>query len=233
MEETQPTIDTNAVPEKHIKPSRPWRKIVLFTVLGLVLTGGLVFAGIQVSSRQIQVVSQLTPTPRVVATLTPETVIPTQIPLVTSTLTPTPILESIVGWKTISDKDNGYHFRIPLDWETYLGRKGTDRFIRPLSPFEVEISGEIKKISADMIVEVCKPPPCAIFPSSERPAESVQINLDGYLATKETFISEDSPWKSKKSFRIIVGQEQRTCMITWQDASPIFDQILSTFKFLE
>ena len=55
------------------KPTKPWLKIVLFSILGIVLAAGLVFAGYKLAQlKQVQPGPQPIPTPVVEATPTPD-----------------------------------------------------------------------------------------------------------------------------------------------------------------
>ena len=54
------------------KPAKPWLKIVLFSILGIVLAAGLVFAGYKFGQKQAQSGPKPTPTPVAVATPTPQ-----------------------------------------------------------------------------------------------------------------------------------------------------------------
>jgi len=104
----------NQATEIQSQPAKPWLKIVLFSVLGVGLVGGLVLAGIQIGKRQTQVTSPPTPTPSLIATPTPIAVIPTQIPLPTSTPMPTLTPGPTANWKTYSAA--GISFKYPPNW---------------------------------------------------------------------------------------------------------------------
>ena len=47
-----------------------WLKIALLAVLGLVLAGGLVFAGVEIGKKQVQTKLSLFPTPTIIPTIT-------------------------------------------------------------------------------------------------------------------------------------------------------------------
>jgi len=106
---------TQPVTETEPKPAKRWLKIALFAVLGLVLAGGLVFAGVQIGRKQAQVVSQPISAPRVIATPTPTgVVIPTQEAIVTPRSIPTPTPDPTANWKT--DSTAGISFKYPPNW---------------------------------------------------------------------------------------------------------------------
>jgi len=159
---------------------------------------------------------------------TPEEVIPTPI----ATEDPT------ANWETVTDGANGYEFKIPIGWQSYPGRKGTDRFVSRLEGWSVLINEQTKIIQTSINIEKCYPPNCDVEIgknpiSGTKPNFKDSIKFANYKATKETYISDDSPWESKKSYRLVVEKNNGIYIIDWQDFSPIFDQILSTFKFVD
>lgn len=86
------------------KPAKPWLKIVLFSILGIIIATGLVFAGYKLAQiRQVQPGPQPTPTPESVSTPTPTIVV-----------TPTP--DPTADWKTYTNSKYGYQFKHPLGW---------------------------------------------------------------------------------------------------------------------
>jgi len=79
------------------KPVKSWFKIVLFSILGIILAAGLVFAGYKLAQlKQVKPGPQPTPTPVVVATPTPD---------------PT------ANWKTYTNTKYGYLVKYPEDGE--------------------------------------------------------------------------------------------------------------------
>jgi len=125
-------ISQNPQPEPQVEirtqPAKPWLKIILFLVLGLVLAGGLVWGGVQIGKKQTPVVSQLTPTPREIPTPTPTTVvIPTQIPIATSTPMSTPTSDPTANWKTYTNTKYGYSIKYPPETRVEEGPAGGER----------------------------------------------------------------------------------------------------------
>ena len=95
---------------------KPWLKIILFSVLGLAFTGGLVFAGYQMGQRQIlrlgsgqaNYISQPTPTSKATSTPSQESPpTPTEKLILTSTPDPT------TDWQTYTNQEYGYQFKCP------------------------------------------------------------------------------------------------------------------------
>lgn len=80
--------------ETPVKPAKSWLKIVLFSILGLILATGLVFAGIQIGKKQ-------TPS---------STAQPSQI-------VPTPTLSKAIDWKTYKSKNYKIEFKYPQDYQ--------------------------------------------------------------------------------------------------------------------
>lgn len=129
MEEMQPITNPNVSIEIQGKSTRPWFKIIGFAVLGLVLGGSLVFAGVQIGRKQSQVTIYPSPTPL-------GEVSPTSIPIVTSIptqiiVTPTP--DPTAGWKTYILKTLNLEFKLPPIFNSFgemteqiiPGEKGT------------------------------------------------------------------------------------------------------------
>ena len=105
------------------KPAKPWLKIVLLAVLGLVLAGGLFFAGMQIGKQPAtrnrqhatRIIPSLTPTQPPVATSTPT------FPLVETT----PPSDETSGWKTYTNLKYNYQFRYPNDFK--IVEESTDK----------------------------------------------------------------------------------------------------------
>jgi len=100
----------NQATEIQSQPAKPWLRIALFSVLGLVLAGGLVWAGTQIGKnsplRQGFVgQAKLTPTPVPVA-------------ISTSTFPPetTPLPDETADWKTYTHS-LGFSFKYPPNWQ--------------------------------------------------------------------------------------------------------------------
>lgn len=103
--ETQEVIQET--PESVVeKKEKPWLKPLLFSILGIILAFGLVFAGYKIAQLkqvQLQPGPQPTPTPESVSTPTPTIVV-----------TPTP--DPTADWKTYTNSKYGYQFKHPLGW---------------------------------------------------------------------------------------------------------------------
>lgn len=92
--------------EAKTKPAQNWVEIGLFSVLGLVLAGGLVFAGYKLGQRQ---------TP-------PKISQPTLVP----TKTAVPTLDPTADWETYTSKKYGFLIKYPPVWRTenFVDRTG-------------------------------------------------------------------------------------------------------------
>jgi hypothetical protein len=221
-----------------VKPAKPWLKIVLFVCLGLLLVGGLVFAGYQLGKRKTQPILQLIPTPTAVATPTPD---------------------STADWKIYTNTKYRFSLKYPPDWgkgydapldeenrirrvryvlstkdrahwlggppRGYLLAQGAELFIEIFTTIQAEeamgaevlISDkkaqQVKKITiADSVPAIKYTLPPSYL--SETPTE-VDFIKDGLLYRLTFFYSKDYRERSQE------GPES------------VFDQILSTFKFLD
>ena len=102
LEETKTVTEAVSETEKSSEvqvpvKSKPWLKPLLFSILGIVLAAGLVFAGYKFGQRSIY----------------PEPVEgPTPTPIVEATPTPDPT----AGWKTYIDTAYNYSIKYPSDW---------------------------------------------------------------------------------------------------------------------
>jgi len=110
MEENIPQNPAQPVqsqPPMEIQPESPspWLKIVLFSILGLVLVGGLVFAGIQIGKN-----SKINPPD------SEQILPPTQNPV--ATLNPTLQLETtpLPDWNIYIDPKYNYQINYPNSW---------------------------------------------------------------------------------------------------------------------
>jgi len=83
------------------QPTKPWLKIALLAVLGLVLAGGLVFAGMQIA-KSSNVKTQKSKPNLKSQNLTP-----------TLALISTPTLDSTANWETYTNTKYGYSIRYP------------------------------------------------------------------------------------------------------------------------
>lgn len=75
-----------------------WLKIGLLSVLGLVLAGGLIFAGMQTRKRQTEPIPQ---------------------PAIPTPTEPTLSPDETAGWKTYTNTKYGYLVRYPSEWYVY------------------------------------------------------------------------------------------------------------------
>lgn len=99
--QAQPNIPpVQPIPQASIPPSTNWFKIMLFVILGLIISTGLVFAGIQLGKKQLKILSTannltaITPSP--IISIIPTTInSPTPFHLSIPSQQPTTIVKSI------------------------------------------------------------------------------------------------------------------------------------------
>ncbi len=100
-------------PIQPIEPkSTNWPKLFLAAVLGFGLLAGAAYAGYwygaqETSKLQLKTQNQVTPTP---------TPTPTPVPVPAPESTPAPVTDPTAGWKTYTNGTNGYAVKIPQDW---------------------------------------------------------------------------------------------------------------------
>jgi len=230
------------------QPTKPWLKIALLAVLGLVLAGGLVFAGVQIGKRQGQSQLPVYPTfpPQAVASPTSvAVVIPTQISTLTSTPSPTPTLDPTTGWKTYTNIKNKFSFRYP-DYFKYLSENpdGNGVYLAPRegigegrgSPFGLDLTKDSWLSATATKLD------SASFQYWEDKLSDSNITVDGVRGYKEqvwpkaasepaygysvSILKETTLYK----LGLLAGNEQIGFLSERQD---MFDLILSTFRFLD
>jgi len=197
------------------RSAKPRLKTVLFSLLGLALAGGLVFAGTQISkSSRLPLKSQnLTPTPILIASPTPD---------------PT------ADWKTYTNEEYGYSVKYP-----------TDNYVRQICPGgelilslrQADVGDSIQSdtcdVGEDMVFaintqkEIVEPPQS----SQSRTVDSKEI-LVGGIKVRQYKIVDKMPPYTFTNFWAVLSNKGRNYKFTSPDES-LFDQILSTFKFLE
>ena len=132
--ETQPAETLpKFVPSPKTGKEKSWLKIVSISLLGLVLVGGLVFAGFKLRQRRVLPLS--TPIPTVIPTLTlqPESDFS---------------LEDTADWKTYTNGKFKYRIKYPDDW---IVREFPDKTGAGFQPFGLpsEITNEV--VSVDIV----------------------------------------------------------------------------------
>lgn len=214
MEQTNPvqvesvTLVAPAVNQPPVSPKKSNKSflVILLAILGLILAGGLVYAGVQIGKKQSLISVSPTPMPT-------EVLIPT-IPISTPTPDPT------AGWKTYTNKKYGYSISYPINWDvkefpesggyievTSLNPdKVTDRIsaifitVSP-NPYEVEATGNGDPIKVGNFTAKKK------YGGAPPNATGVYLRVVAPLGTKSIIFESNT------------------------DYEPVFDQILSTFRF--
>lgn len=225
---------TEQVPEIQEKPIQPemvfeipqnknFFKIVLLVVLGLIVVAGAVYAGIQIGKKQVAggLSTKATPTP------IPQ---PTSIP----TLIPTP--DETANWKTYENSDLSFQLKYPAD--LVLKEK---KVLDPVKlNFSIEndsllINSSVYQMDIlqlkDWVVEHGPNGKSGInyFPSAEKITSSTRgnystVEFDDYIPGQSTLIHSIAFSLNRKAYVFT--------LVKSADSGKLFDQILSTFKFL-
>jgi hypothetical protein len=216
-------------------PPTNWSNVLLFTILGLIVVAGSVFAGIQIGKTQTPIQQPVAAQPTILPTqaIASPTVIPTQIITPTALLTATPAIDPTANWKTYTNTKYNYSFKIPTNWTNYsmndfssqqftnteellyLGPKNTD--IKP--PQVMQIS--TYKISAYTEQEVYPPANCTVT--------SLKVGLDQTQATRKICKGMESNGYTtvKTSQYVFIIDELKDSEANHE----LFTRIISTFKF--
>jgi len=203
--------------------SKPWLKPLLFSILGIVLAAGLVFAGYKIAQlKQVQPGPQPIPTPVVEATPTPD---------------------ETANWKTYTNTKYNYQFRYPnelfeQDGRIYTKPPGPD--ILPtdiLMTTVVEKKTDYKGPGVEDPVGTRKEVGDKIF------KEIIQkLIIDGHSAVKirrDVLPGSETDAVPGTNILIDLGPNllsvglTKTSEAELQKYNVTFDQILSTFRFIE
>lgn len=199
--------------------------LILVGVLILaVVAGGAFFLGRQTSPVQTVVQTMVSPSP------VPSQQVPVESPKQAS---PSPV-DEIANWKTYTSTKYKYLIKYPTDWETYAyGYKpsdepkdiGGERFLRKNGN-----SGSDLQITPSLSTELS-------YPTEEKFIKGFfdnrivsSITVDGAQGTKVAGTlkgkNQEVVLFSKNGFIFEIQSES-------EDGAKVFDQILSTFKFLD
>lgn len=195
------------------KKEKRWLKPLLFLILGIVLAVGLVFTGYKFGQKQVQIGPQ--PTPGLVATPTPD---------------PT------ANWKTCSDKD--ISFKYPSSWNQdppqILGSRSIVEMRDPNKSYTFNFTKQANYNNAT------GKPFASIYEYLNMGYNVKTITIDGQVGIQPLpragsenvnavyFFSQDS--KFINILELSATTRDETDIKKGQE---IFNQILSTFKFLD
>lgn len=231
-------------PIAELKPTN-WPKVVLVAVLGIGLLAGSAYAGYWYGTQQAQQIEKLTAVSQ-----------PTPTP--TSTPTP-PVRDETADWKTYTDKPHGISFKYPPDWEI---QPLSDWEIEPTTPEkedELTIRTLVKIAPQDFAMgEQCvilfyvdNPENLSLemldkklTGPSEKIGSNVSLGLYSQSAVPVTLSDGTTAYFEKNSFcepvlcqRYTWSYKNRVYqLINYPreilSQAQIFDQIFSTFKFI-
>jgi hypothetical protein len=223
------------------QPEKPWLKIALFSVLGLVLVGIIALATTQISKKQAP---QITIQP-----------VPTFTPIATPTLN----LDSTANWKTYTNTKYGYSIRYPDDLLYPQFAPGVD--IRPdsvavsfiLVKYKNQQRGRQSQQQPQIGIEVFPDEGLLFGEWWDKHSTDKLFTYDNtfdnaihYFGVKDigqahnglewwTFSSE---WEGIEKNNKMINRNGNIYDLYYknalgEDLKPIFNLVLSTFKFLD
>lgn len=224
--------------EAPLKQPKPWLKITLFSILGLVLAGGLIFAGIQIGKRQV-VPFSVSPTPVPSSVVTPVSAppaTPTSISLTTPTIDPT------ANWKTYTDEKLGVSIKypsdivvlrsIPGDMVMFTKNINSKKDFRYITTLDINFRGEVGTTPEQALKGEC---PTREGESCQEKFEKVTINnAIGIRTLGPNYPYEDNYYltinnKTSKVVRLFIFPKGDNPT----EGLEIFKEMVETFKFLE
>lgn len=221
--------------------AKPWFKIALFSILGLGLAGGLIFAG-YFFGKNLKLKAQISK-----PQLKSQNLTPTQAPVITSVPTPQPttnlLADETADWKTYTSTKYRYSIKYPPGWsidDTDDGKdvdQGDPKRLLAIAKSLKQKDNEnfvIYLRTIDQSLEEF----CAGFikfmPGTQLAPEDTKIND----ALAKRMLTED-PFTGELFIDYVFDYDG----FRWQISFPaknkkgthneIFDQILSTFKVLD
>ena len=220
------------------KPRKDWLKIIVFSLVGIIILSSIFYIGYWYGVNQS-------------ATEAPKSAIPTPTLTVLSTPTPTPVVkDEIFGWKTYRNEKYGYLIKYPDDWEKVSEEEEKRRGLP-----ETHDSIELK------LEDICKPildvETITDYKLSleefiqerkdgryyEKIYSEEEILIDGIrgyeivaLAVREWnpyIIAKDIFFIKNNMFYTLSFEDWCIEKLEQSKSQQIFNQILSTFKFLD
>ncbi len=160
---------------------------------------------------------------------------PTPTPSVANPpLTETPPIDPTANWKTYRNETAGYSLKYPADMLVFCNYPNTKGLRLWQAPFDCPNGHDIFYEIA--VIENLP----GEYKEYKKPSSARQINIDGIKATEKTYVYEntDGPLQSLgQSTEILIDNNGYTIQIQLLgnslDKKNLFDQILSTFKFLD
>lgn len=204
--EKAPEIEAETPEIVEEKKEKPWLKPLLFSIFGIILAGGLVFAGYILGQRQVQPGPSPSPTPVVVVTPTPD---------------PT------ADWKTYNS-EIGFSFRYPPYWQiqplgTTIMVSPPGQFLPVMQIFQLDTNPSFKEnFESNEIFDVVSKP---IVISGLQAIEYTQTYKQAlpHIKIGQTSIIDVVEYKDQPVVLELVDTQYKDT----------FNLMLSTFKFLE
>ena len=228
MEENTVQGQTVQSTEVQTQLSNPWLKIALLAVLGLVLAGGLVFAGMQIG-KSSKLKSQKSKIQLKTQNLTP-----TQPPVATSSPTfqpeSTPLLDETAGWKSYTNEKYGYSMKYPPEFNYKVSVKGEIMVAFDPSWEILESPAAEDKTLVIIVADTSKPViDKTYYGEPTQIAEETKVTIDGEIGQQVVF-SQPVAW-----IQTVVSHGNRSFYFNLQNMQyrSEYDQILSTFRFLD
>lgn len=225
---TSKSVETS--PVSISSESNKWLKIVLLGVVGLALVGGLVYAGFKVGQREAEIkVSQPTSTSTFSVTLTPiPKISPTLVATSSPELTLTP--DQTADWKTYTNTIYGYEIKYPSEFSYKISEKGEAMVVFDPSQEVLESPAAEDKTLVIITADTSKPViDKSYYGEPAQIAEEVEVTVDGEIGQQVVF-SKPVAW-----IQTAVPYGKRSFYFNLQNMQyrSEYNQILSTFKFLE
>lgn len=213
---------------------KPWLKIVLFSILGLVVAAGLVFVGYKFGQRQVQ------PTAQPVLTLTA-----TPTLMATPTFELTPASDPTMDWKTYISKRYNFFIKYPNGWQkesfvdhtghetVYFKREDEPHDPYKYNPYNINVgfisNEEIQQPFKEWVENYLKLYDRWQFGEMTQKRinshEALVVETPPLSSSKGSFVFIKTRSGVAKFFTVATSEES--------DAFRVFNLMLSTFKFLE
>lgn len=245
--EPPPPVSVNLQPSSPVPKSKKGPLVILLVISGLILAGGLVYAGMQIGKKQSQISSLPTPIPT-------EVLIPTIIPspteiVIPTTFVSTPTPDPTAGWKTYTNGTEKYRFKYPQNW--FLKESSSmvqifnyDVDNAPGRAYDPSRDGNLFKIEIfmdDKYSDVDKwfnDEKSRMSPVTNKPYEFLNAKPVTVDSQKGIYFEVKDEW-TDISVGTVVFQSPKNKLIrfngglNYPDNKGFFDQVLATFKFLD
>jgi len=208
-------------------PQNNWWKIGFLVTTALFLATAGVFGFFVFKTRGKTQPLQPTQVPILTPTFTP-TPTPTPTPIVFPTLVPTP--DSTANWKTYTNTKYGYSIKYPPEFNYKISGKGEAMVV--FDPSQEVLKSPAAEDKALVIITADTSKPVidkTYYGEPTQIAEETKVTIDGEIGQQVVF-SKPIAW-----IQTVVSHGQRSFYFNLQNMQyhSEYNQILSTFKFLE